>query len=152
MAAEARNVAMLKEAYARWSDSKGHSVDHWMTLVADDIEFGSLARGAPRVTFLRSYTNRDALADYFAGVLADWEMVHYRASEFVAQDDRVVMRGSMAWRNKHTGRTVESPKIDYWRFEGGKAVEFYEYYDTARVLAAACGDTAVPYADLVNTA
>jgi uncharacterized protein len=150
MGSEASNVERLTEAYARWSESKGGSVDHWMTLVADDIQFGSLAQGAPRVTFLRSYSNRDALADYFAGVLTDWEMLHYSADEFVAQDDRVVMRGSMAWRNKQTGRVVETPKVDYWRFQGGKAVEFYEYYDTARVLAAAHGGATVAYSELLQ--
>jgi len=62
------------------------------------------------------------------------------------------MRGSMAWRNKHTGRTVETPKVDYWRFKDGKVVEFYEYYDTARVLAAASSAATVSYAELLNTA
>jgi ketosteroid isomerase-like protein len=32
---------------------------------------------------------------------------------------------------------VDTPKIDFWRFRDGKVVEFYEYYDTARVFAAA---------------
>ena len=152
MANEASNVAKLKEAYAAWSDSRGLSADHWMKIVADNIKFGSLAQGAPRVTFLKSYSNRDALADYFAAVVADWEMVHFTPGEFVAQDDRVFMRGSMAWRNKHTGRTVETPKVDYWRFKDGKVVEFYEYYDTARVLAAASSAATVSYAELLNTA
>lgn len=47
------------------------------------------------------------------------------------------MRGSTAWRNKRTGKTAETPKVDFWRFRGGKAVEYYEYFDTARVIAAA---------------
>ena len=33
-----------------------------------------------------------------------------------------------------TGKIVETPKVDFWRFRDGKAVEFYEYYDTARVI------------------
>src|SRR5262245_52410194 len=147
MGSEATNVAKLKEAYARWSDTKGHSADHWMGLVADDIQFGSLAQGAPRVTFLKSYSNRDALADYFAAVLVDWEMIHFTPGEFVAQDDRVVMRGSMAWRNKHTGRTVETPKVDYGRFAGGKAVESYDYQAPPRVSGAARADPHVPKAN-----
>jgi len=152
MGSEGTDLGKLTDAYTRWSESKGASVDHWLNLVADNIKFGSLAQGAPRVTFLKSYSNRDALADYFAGVLADWEMLHFSADEFICQGNRVVMRGSMAWRNKRTGRVVETPKVDYWRFEGGKAVEFYEYYNTARVLAAASGDAHVAYADLLKTA
>ena len=139
MADGAANVDILKEAYARWNDSKGQSVDHWMGLVAEDIQFGSLAQGAPEVAFLRSYSNRDALRGYFDALLSDWEMIHYTVGEFVAQGEVVVMRGSMAWRNKRTGKEVETPKIDFWRFRGGKVVEFYEYYDTARTIAAASG-------------
>jgi len=47
----AKNVEILKEAHARWHDSKGASVDHWMSIVAGDIKFGSLAQGAPPVAF-----------------------------------------------------------------------------------------------------
>jgi len=32
---------------------------------------------------------------------------------------------------------AETPKVDFWRFRDGKAVEFYEYFDTACVAAAA---------------
>ena len=137
MANEAAHVDMLKEAYARWRDSKGQSADHWMGLLDDNIKFGSLARGAPEVHFLTAYNNRQALTDYFAAIVKDWEMIHYTAEEFVAQGDAVVMRGSMAWRNRHTGKEVETPQVDFWRFRNRKAVEFYEYYDTARVIAAA---------------
>jgi len=47
------------------------------------------------------------------------------------------MRGSTAWRHKRTGKVADTPKVDFWRFRDGKAVEFYEYYDTAAVFAAA---------------
>jgi len=137
MSNEERNVGILRDAYARWHDSKGGSVDHWMELVADNIRFGSLAQGAPDLRFATSYDSRSALRGYFDGLLSDWEMIHYTVDEFVAQGDAVFMRGSTAWRNKRTGKEVETPKIDFWRFQDGKAVEFYEYYDTARVFAAA---------------
>jgi ketosteroid isomerase-like protein len=137
MADEARNVEILREAYGRWHDSKGGSVDHWMTFVADDIKFGSLARGMPEMAFARAYNNREALGGYFKGLLSEWEMIHYTVDEFVAQGDAVFMRGSCSWRNKRTGQEVDTPKVDFWRFRDGKAVEFYEYYDTARVIAAA---------------
>jgi hypothetical protein len=62
------------------------------------------------VHFLKSYSNRDALAGYFAAIRNDWEMLHFSVGEFVAQGDAVFMRGSMAWRNKRMGKTVETPK------------------------------------------
>ncbi len=137
MSQESTNVDLLKDAYARWNSSKGGSVDHWFTLVDPDIQFGSLARGAPPVAFLTTYDNREALRGYFNGLLADWTMIRYTIDEYVAQGDAVFARGSCAWTNKRTGRSVETPKVDFWRFRNGKAIEFYEYYDTASVLAAA---------------
>jgi uncharacterized protein len=64
-------------------------------------------------------------------------MIHYTVDEYIAQDDAVFARGSTAWRNKKTGKTVDTPKADFWRFRDGKVVEFYEYYDTAGIIAAA---------------
>jgi len=57
--------------------------------------------------------------------------------EFIAQGDRVVVVGRVAWRNRQTGKTVDTPKVDVWRIRDGKAVDFVEFYDTARSLEAA---------------
>ena len=54
----------------------------------------------------------------------------------MAQGDRVVMLGHTSWRAKRTGKVVDTPKADSWRFENGKAVEFYEFYNPAGVTAA----------------
>jgi len=137
MSDEANNIAILKDAYRRWHESKSGSVDRWMTSCDENIKFGSLAQAAPEMAFARSYSKRDALRGYFDGLLGEWEMIHYTANEFVAQGDSVFMRGATAWHNKKTGKSVETPKVDFWRFRDGKAVEYYEYFDTARVVAAA---------------
>ena len=134
MADETRNVEMLKAAYRRWSESKGSSADDWLKLCDDDIAFGSIARGvAPQAVYLASYSSRSALRDYFDGLSRDWEMIDYVAEHFVAQGDRVVMLGRCTWRFKKTGRVVSTPKCDSWRIVNGKAVEFFEYFDTAQV-------------------
>jgi ketosteroid isomerase-like protein len=134
---EARNVEILKAAYTRWSDTKGESVDDWLKICADDIDFGSLAQGAaPKVRYLTSYTNRDALKEYFGGLARDWQMIDYVPENFVAQGDRVVMLGRCSWRFKKTGKVVQTKKAASWRFADGKAIEYFEYYDTAGVLAA----------------
>jgi ketosteroid isomerase-like protein len=63
-------------------------------------------------------------------------MIFYRVDEYVAQGDRVVAIGFTSWRNKLTGKIAATPKIDIWRMKDGKAVEFSEFYDTARLYAA----------------
>ena len=58
MTTESTNVAILKDAYQRWHDSKGASVDHWMNLMTEDIRFGSLAAGAAPLTFIEADTQK----------------------------------------------------------------------------------------------
>ena len=136
MSDETANVAVLKDAYRRWHDSRGGSVDHGMSICDENIKFGSLAQGATGVEYLTAYNARDELKKYFNGLLRDWEMIEYRPDEFVAQGDRVVMIGHCSWRAKTSGKVVSTPKADVWRFANGKAVEFYEFFDTAQVVAA----------------
>lgn len=138
MADELRNVEMLKQAYKRWGDSKGGSADDWLKICADNIAFGSLAQGAPvHANYLTAYQSRDALKDYFAGLSRDWEMIEYVTEHYIAQGDRVVVLGRCSWRFKRSGKVVSTPKADSWRIVDGKAVEYFEYYDTAQVHAAA---------------
>jgi ketosteroid isomerase-like protein len=60
-------------------------------------------------------------------------MIEYVADHFVAQGDRVVMLGRCGWRFKKTGKVVSTPKADSWRFANGKAIEYFEYFDTAKL-------------------
>ncbi len=137
MSNEAANVEILKQAYGKWHDTKGGSLDHFLDMADPEISFGSVPRGAAPLTFAKQYDNREAMKAYFAGLLADWTMVDYTVDEYIARGDSVVARGSTAWINKKTGKKAETPKVDFWRFRDGKAVEFYEYFDTACVAAAA---------------
>jgi ketosteroid isomerase-like protein len=138
MSSEAANVQILKEAYRRWNDSKGGSVDHWFdSVMAAKISFGSIPRGAAPLAYATQYQDSTQLRAYFDGLLSDWSMLHYTMDEYVAQGDAVVARGSCAWTHKRTGKIAETPKLDFWRFKDGKAVEFYEFFDTACVVAAA---------------
>lgn len=136
MSDEDRNVAILKHAYGRWSESLGTSVDDWLSICSDKISFGSLAQGPEGARYMTEYNSRDALKEYFAGLERDWQMIEFAAEHFVAQGDRVVMLGRCAFRYKKTGKVVWTHKADSWRFEGGKAVEYFEFYDTAQIHAA----------------
>jgi ketosteroid isomerase-like protein len=137
MSSEA-NVQLLKEAYRRWSESKGGSVDYWFdSVVAPKINFASIPRGVEPLAFATEYHDSVKLRGYFDALLSEWSMQHYTMNEYVAQGDAVVARGSCAWINKRTGKLAETPKLDFWRFKDGKAIEFYEFFDTACVVAAA---------------
>lgn len=77
---------------------------------------------------------------YFDSLASGRSMIHYTPDHYIAEDDRVVFVGTTAWTNRATGKPVETRKVDIWRFEKGQVAEFFEYYDTARLLAAASPD------------
>lgn len=135
-AKEDLHVAILREAYQRWRDTEGASIDHWISICADEIVFGSLVQGADPMNYMRLYTRRDDLRQYLGGIRADWDMLEFEAEQFVAQDDRVVMLGYCSQLCRSTGRKVWTPLAHSWRFKDGLAVEYYEFFDTARAFAA----------------
>ncbi len=129
--------AKLKAAYDQWDATKGASVDTWMALCDDHIKFGSLAEGRPRVEFTAALRGRDTLKGYFDGLTGGWTMIHYTVDRILVDGDTAVMIGSTAWINKATGKDIDTPKVDVWRFnKAGMAIEFYEFYDTATMIAA----------------
>lgn len=132
-----QNIAILKEAYQAWNDNGENSFERWMGMLADDIQWGSIADGATCVAFTRACQCKNDVRRYFQELASDWEMLHYTTSEFIAQGDRVVMIGHCGWRNRKTGKVVETPKADIIRIRDSKIVEFYEFYDTAKVIAGA---------------
>jgi uncharacterized protein len=140
MSSETDNVDLLRTAYQRWHDSKGGSIDHWLSLMTDDVKFRSLADGAAPMAFTRRSTCKDDVKRYFAGLSADWEMDFYRIDEYIAQSDRVVALGSCSFKHKQTGKTLKTPKADFHKFRAGKICEFFEFYDTAQAISMATPD------------
>jgi len=79
------------------------------------------------------------MAQYLEGLKADWSMEHYTVDDYVVDGDRICAFGSTAWTNKNTGKRIDTPKLDYIKFKDGKIVFFFEFYDTAGLIAGACG-------------
>jgi ketosteroid isomerase-like protein len=137
MGDESKNIEILKHAYRRWHETKAGSVDHWLHLMTDDVNFRSLAEGAKPMEFTRTSSCKDDVKHYFAGLTADWEMIYYRIDEYIAQGDRVVALGHVSFKNKRTGKVLETPKADFHKFRDGKIYEFFEFYDTAQAITVA---------------
>ena len=137
MSTEDSNVTVLKEAYHQWHDTKGGSVDHWLTLMTDDVKFRSLAEGTKPMEFTLTSSCKSDVQRYFAGLTEDWQMNYYRMDEYIAQGDRVAALGSCSFKHKKTGKILETPKADFHKFRDGKICEFFELYDTAQALGVA---------------
>ena len=133
--AAAKNLRTLKKLYAQWGKTEGGSSDAIMDILAPSIVWGSLGSGADPTAFTRTRKSRDEVGDYFRTLAQDWKMNHYTVSEYVAGGRYVLVLAEISFTNKKTGKSFSSPKADLWRFNRGKAREFYEYYDTAAVMA-----------------
>ena len=131
------DLERIRAAYQAWNDSKGQSMQHWLDLMSPSVRFRSLAGGAPGLEFTQDCRCSGDVERYFGALPQDWTMEHYTVDELFASGDRVVMLGHMSWTNKRTGRKVDTPKADFLRMQDGKVVEFFEFYDTAKAIAAA---------------
>jgi uncharacterized protein len=130
------NAGILEAAYRGWNASKGDP-NYWLAIVAPEIRLNSLAGGAAPLEFTASRQGADQLKAYLAELLADWSMNFQNLKEIIADGERFCAIVEMSWTNRRTAKTFEGIKVDIWRFKDGMAVEFEEFYDTARAMAAA---------------
>jgi len=137
-------AARLRQAYSLWTESGGTRSDQWMALLSDEIEMRSvLTPDLPDDLAAHRRTHSGAL-EYFQTIARDWEMLDFTVERFVDGGDDVVMVGRCAWRNRTTGRIVDTPKVDVWRFENGKAVSFLEMFDSLGFVRA------IPFGDAMG--
>ena len=134
----------LREAYAIWSESKGTATDQWLELFADQLEMRSvLSPDLPDDLAAVRFSKAGAI-EYFETLARDWEMIAFDCDRFVDGGDEVVMVGRCAWRNRATGKIVDTPKVDVWRFQNGKAVDFMEMFDSLAFMRA------IPFGDAMG--
>ena len=136
------NLAALEGVYSRWSSTKGGNVEEILDLFDEEVEMHSALSPDVPDAVAGVHLRRAEAAQYFEGLLRDWEMISYDVDRFIvgAGGDEIVMIGRCAYRNKATGNVVDTPKVDIHTFRNGKVVRFQESYDTlgfARALGAA---------------
>ncbi len=127
------HVIALRHAYRRWRETKGGSADEILDLFDVKVEMRSVLGSDVPSDLAGIHRTRDEAADYFAALARDWEMIDYVIDQFIADGEYgedVVAVGRCAWRHRATGTIVDSPKVDIWRFEFGKATRFTEMFDS----------------------
>jgi ketosteroid isomerase-like protein len=116
------NAAALARAYRAWIESRGADGSGFLALMADGI--------AMRVGMQTDAPEGVTPAEFLAAIQAEWEMRDYRVEKLVADGGDVVMIGHCVWRNRATDRLLDTPIVDIWRFENGKATDFLEMFDS----------------------
>lgn len=133
--AHAGNVKKLRKLYAQWDKTRGGSADTITAILAANVLWGSLASGADPIAFTKTRKTREEVGEYFRGLETAFAMNYYKVQDYVAGGPYVLVLAEISFTNKKTGKSFVSPKADLWRFNRGKVTEFYEYYDTAAVMA-----------------
>lgn len=129
-AQRAHNLAALRRAYARWHETRAGSADDFIELLADNIEMRSVLSPEVPDDLAANRVSKAEARQYFAVIARDWEMISYDVHHFIGDGDDIVMVGRCHWRHRATGREVDSPKVDIWHFEGGRATRFLEMFDS----------------------
>ena len=134
------NVAVLEQLYECWNSTKGGCAEQVLELFDDQVEMRSVLTSEMPTQLAGPKMTREQAAGYFEALSRDWEMIYFDAYQFIGDGDDVVMVGRCAWRNRETGAEIDTPKVDIWHFEHGKATRFLEMFDTlafARAVGAA---------------
>lgn len=120
----------LKSAYENWRRTKGGNLDEVLNLFDDRIEMHSVLEPGVKHELARVQTSREDTKAYFRELLDNWEMIDFPTEKVLADGDTVVWIGRCHWRNKKDGNVLDTPKIDVWTFRNGKAVRFFEMFDS----------------------
>ncbi|MGE3832882.1 MAG: nuclear transport factor 2 family protein, partial [Parvibaculaceae bacterium] len=129
----------LKSHYKSWHETKGseQAKQYVLSMLAPEVSWGSLADGKGGLDFTRRRYDHKQVKAYLDGLTSAWTMNAYKVNKYVSAGPFVLALGDVSFTNKQTNKTAEMPKADLWRFSRGKAVEFFEYYNTAVAQAAA---------------
>ena len=120
----------LKSAYENWRATKGGNLDEVLNLFDDQIEMHSVLEPNVQHELARVQVSREDTRKYFSELLDNWQMIDFPTEKILADGDTVVWIGRCHWRNKHDGNELDTPKIDVWKFRNGKAVRFFEMFDS----------------------
>lgn len=81
-----------------------------------------------------TFKGHDEVMGFFAKLPEVYESIEVRPERFVDQDDMVVVLGRHV--GKGAGGAFDIPFAHAWTLSDGKAISFFEYFDTAKLNAA----------------
>lgn len=119
--------AIVQEVYAGF---EAGDMDKATGVMAADIVWNE-AEGNPYADN-NPYVGPDAvLTGLFARLGGEWDGFAAIPSEFVAEDDRVIVFGRYSGTYKATGKFMDAPFVHSWTVTDGKISAFQQYTDTA---------------------
>lgn len=143
MASSNPNVEALRNAYERWTQSRGRSVEDWVALASPDFQIRSSADAHAEASFGAAPAGIEGLKAYLTDLVNHWIMESYEVEQLIADGDDVVAINRIAFRHRQTNKRVACPLVDVWTFRDGKATSVMEVFDTAAMIQAATPEAEV---------
>lgn len=123
---EQKNIEVVKRGYDAFGSG---DIPALLELFAEDIKWRApRIEGAP---YAGSYDGREVVGDFFSKLGESEDFSNFEPREFIAQDDKVVVLGSMTAMVKDTGREYTSEWVHIFTMHDGKVAGFLEFLDTA---------------------
>jgi len=129
-------LRQIKTRYKTWDRGKGKTGQLFVDLMTEDATFRSIGGGVEAMQFTREHRGKEKILAYFEGLMQDWQMIFYNVRLFLVQGDTLAVVCECAWKQRHTGKIVHSPKLDIIRVKDGKMHDFFEYFDTHQAFTA----------------
>ncbi len=131
MEQEERNLSLLRHLYAEYQ--KG-LLEPLFEMLADDAVWCS--DGPSELPWSGKFEGPAGVRRYFEILAQEVEIQSYETREFIAQGDRVVVLAGIQIVHKRVKRCESYDKIDIFKMRDGRLLEFHEFYDTAKAMAA----------------
>lgn len=124
---DSSNVEILRNTYEAFSRGDipavlSHFDPDITWIVPDAHPQGGTHRGTDAV-----------LNDVFVGLGSEWQNYRVETEEFIDGGDRVVVLGTESGTWPATGRSFRADFAHVWTMRNGKAIEFRDYQDSAKV-------------------
>lgn len=143
MSSPEENIALMREAYDRYNQKDAAFLIDWLT---PDIVW--VSHGDPAIMPTSGYRQGlEQVAEYFALLVRDWEVIRHDGVEFFGAGDRVVIRSRVKLRRLVTDMILELDKADFWTVRGGRIHAYQEVFDSHPLHEVAAG-RAVPARNL----
>jgi len=128
----------LEAAYDAWGASCGTTPAPFFELMDDGIEFHTvLERAFPCDRMSGPFNGKPAVLGYLAALAESWELISSRTEAMVEEGDKVVWIGRVRWRHRRTLRELSTPRVDVWTVWQGRAIRYFQMFDSASYARAA---------------
>jgi ketosteroid isomerase-like protein len=120
------NLEIVKSGYQKFGSG---DIEGLLKLFTTDIKW--TVPEIENAPFAGSRQGVDNVGEFFSQLAGAEDITEFVPSEFIANDDRVVVLGRSTATVRETGRTYRTDWVHVFRLQDGKVTEFNEFFDNA---------------------